>query len=257
MNKNHSWWGGLVALGILVIFMGGCAIWDQKDGKKKAQLYLKIGTSYFAKGDYPNALNQLTIAAQHNPKDPVIQHNLGLSYLVRKKYLKAESHLRKAVQLEKKYTEARNNLARVLIELSLYNEALRELEIAREDLTFPYPEKTLTHLGIVYFKIGSFEEANALLEESLSIRSNDCVSNHFLGRSYLELSEYSKAARFLNKAVDRCQSNDFDEPLYFSALAHYQTGKEEKAISTIHTLINKFPNGQYVERAHKFLEIIQ
>ena len=228
--------------------MSGCALWSQKDNKKRAQLYLKIGISYFNKGDYPNALNQLIIASQHDPRDPVIQHNLGLSYFVRKKYLKAEEHLRRAVQLERKYTEARNNLARVLIELSLYEEAFQELKISHEDLTFPYPERTLTHVGIAYFQMGSFKKALEQFKQALTINSKDCASNHFMGRSHLELAEYSKALQYLKEAIRLCRVNGFDEPLYFTALSHYHLGAEEEAIATINSLVQKFPNGKYVNR---------
>ena len=253
LTRGGQW----VVLTLLLASINGCMIFDKSEDKKRAQLHLKIGTSYFSKGDHPNALNQLMTAAQLDPQNPVIQHNLGLAYFVRKKYTKAEYHIRQAVQIEKKYTEARSNLGRVLIELSLYKEAIDELKIAQEDLTFPYPEKPLIHSGIAYFKLGLFQQALELLKKSLEIQPKNCASNSFMGRSYFELKEYPRAIQSLNQAIDFCKGFDFDEPHYYSALSYYQMRKKAKAITTLENLISQFPKGEYIDRAHKLLEIIR
>ena len=247
----------ITILTLTIISINGCALFDKSKRQKQAQLYLKIGTGHLSKGDYPNALNQLMIAAELDPKDPVIQNNLGLSYFVREKYIKAEKHLREAVKIEKKYTEARNNLGRVLIELSLHKEAIKELKIAQEDLTFPYPEKPLIYLGIAHFNLGLFREAIDAFKRSLQIKPENCAASSFLGRSHFALKEYPKAAQTLDQAINSCKNMSFDEPHYYSALSYYQIGQEKQAISRLKNLVSQFPNGKYAERAHKLLEIMK
>ena len=255
MNQTTRW----MVLTLLLTSMAasGCALFNKSDKKKRAQLHLKIGTGYLSNSDYPNALNQLIIAAQLDSKNPVIQHNLGLAYFAREKHTKAEEHLRKAIQLEKTYTEARNNLGRVLIELSLYKEAIKELKIAQEDLTFPYPEKSLIYSGIAYFKLGLFRRALDSLKKSLEIKPNDCTANNFLGRSYFELKEYPRATQSLDQAIDFCKGANFDEPHYYSALSHYRMGQKSQAVTRLEELINQFPHGEHIDPAHRLLEIMR
>ncbi len=242
---------------LIACFLGGCSSFHKSAEKKRAQLHLKMGVGYLSKGDHPNALNQFILAAQLDAKDPVIQHNLGLAYFARKRYVRAEEYLRRAVELEAGYTEARNNLGRSLIELSMYKEAIQELETARRDLTFPYVEKTLAYLGIAYFKLGRFKKSIQFFKEALLIKPTDCTSQNFLGRSYFELKQFSRATRTLDRAITLCQGVAFDEPYYYSALGYYQMGQTGHAIAKLEALIRQLPRGAHVDHAHRLLRILE
>ena len=251
--------GVLAALCLVMtmLLISSCAFFPSQENKKRARLHLKIGTSYLARGDYPDALNQLLLAAKLDPRSPIVQHNLGLAYFVRKKYILAERHMRRALQLEKKYTEARNNLARVLIELSLYQEAIDELNISLADLTFPHPNRTLFYLGLANFKLKEFQQSSHFLSQSLDIEPKDCSANNLLGRSYFELKKYSQASKFLDQAINLCKGSRFDEPFYYSALNHYQMGRRNKAVTILEEMMHRFPKGKYLALAKEALTLIK
>src|ERR1700730_8839394 len=127
--------------------------------KERARLHLELGVSHLAQGDYPNALNELNQAEQLDPNNPAIENNLGLAYTVRNRPKEAEQHYRKALELDPKYTDARANLGRLMIDAKKYDEALAELGQVENDLTYPYPEKALSLIGMVYFNKAKYKKA--------------------------------------------------------------------------------------------------
>ncbi|RYZ81629.1 MAG: tetratricopeptide repeat protein, partial [Proteobacteria bacterium] len=112
----------------------GCASMREKDSEK-AELYLKMGASQFENGNLPGAMSALLQAEKLDDKNPVIQNTLGITYFARQRNDLAEKHIRRAVELDKTYSEARNNLSRVLLQVGKYDEAEKQIRIVLDDLT--------------------------------------------------------------------------------------------------------------------------
>ena len=223
----------------------------------RAELHLQIGTAMLAKGNYPGALQELLVAEKMEPKNPVIQNNLALAYFVRQKYREAEGHLKAALAESPNYTDARNNLGRVYIETAQYDLAISVLQKANEDLTYAYPDKTLTNLGIAYFNKGEFSVALEYLKKSLAIRRENCLTFNYYGRCLFELSEFQLAADSFDQAIELCKSSQFDEPNYFAALSYYKLGDRPRAIARLEELVTRFPQGRYSDQSKSMLELIR
>ena len=222
-----------------------------------AQLHLRLGTSYMNSSNYPQALNELLIAEKLDSTDAVIQNNLGLAYYFRGRPDLAEQHLRKAVSLKNDYTDAKNNLGRVLIDLDNAKEAVTVLSAASSDLTYPYPEKPLLNLGMAYFAIGNLSAATDSLKKSIQYQRDNCLAQSFLGRVFYEQKIFDKAAEQLDKAAGFCLKSQYDEPNYYGALSYYQVGQKSKAEARLQEIINLYPNGKYSSKAKSMLEIIR
>src|SRR6185436_7492020 len=97
-----------------------------------------------------------------------------LAYYVRGKYKPAEEKYRAALKEAPRFSEAKNNLGRLMIDVGRTNEALRLLHEVEGDLTYEYPEKTLSNLGMAYFTQGNFKKAEESLARSLEIRRQSC-----------------------------------------------------------------------------------
>ena len=79
--------------------------------KKKAQLYFDQGTAELVNKRYTQALEYLLKAQELNPDDTRIFNNLGMSYYFKGKREKALTYLKRSVELDKRNSDARNNLA--------------------------------------------------------------------------------------------------------------------------------------------------
>lgn len=220
-------------------------------------LHQQIGTNHLMNGNYPEALSELLTAERLDSNDPSIQNNLALAYFVRDRLDLAEKHTRKALAIDPKFSDARNNLARILIERAKYPEAIKELQAVINDLTYPNPEKPLTNLGIAYFSMGQYEKAKENFAKAIDYKRDDCQAQSYFGRCLYEMKDYKRALESLDRAVGFCMRSQYDEPHYYSALTLYQLGQSNKAITRFEEIIKLYPNGSYVEKSRSMLETIK
>lgn len=241
---------------IFTLSLSGCASWLSED-KETAELHLRIGTAHLDNGNYPQALGELMQAEKLDPSSPQIQNNLGLAYFAREKLDLAEEHLRKAISLNGNYSDAKNNLGRVLIERRKYNDAISVLTPVINDLTYNQPEKPLLNVGTAYFKMNDFRTARSFFLKSLEYQRDSCIANSYYGRSLFELKDFKNAAEALDRGIGYCQKLQYDEPHYYSALAYYQIGDPARAQVRLEELIKLYPNGKYRDRAKTMLETMK
>ncbi len=216
-----------------------------------------VGTSQLQDGSYPQALEELLRAQSYDPTNPAIQNNLGLAFFMRERFDLAEIHIRKALEINATYTDARNNLSRVLIERGQYPLAIAEAQKVIDDLTYPNPEKGLINQGVAFFKLNQFQRAKENFLKALGFQRDNCLANSFYGRSLLELKDHKNASEALDTAVGFCQRMQFDEPHYYSALAYFELGQKAKSENRFEELIRLYPQGKFSGKAKSMLEIIR
>ncbi len=238
----------------MMVFVSSCA--SSQKNKERAVLLLRSGTGYLTQGLYPAALRELLSAAELDPSNPIIQNNLGLAYFVREKFDLAEKHVSRAIQLDSKYTDARNNHGRVLIELGQYEEAKAQLQNVLADLTYPEPEKAWFNFGLLYFRQGQFDAAKDKFAEGIRTNRQHCLSQTYYGRSLLELKDFDRAATALDAAVGLCKNSQNDEPHYYSGISYYKLGRTDKAVARMEEVMRLYPKGHYAKKAESMLQIM-
>jgi type IV pilus assembly protein PilF len=236
--------------------MVACASWREKD-PEKADLYLKMGASQFDNGNYPAAMSALLQAEKLDDKNPVIQNTLGITYFARQRNDLAEQHIRRAIDLNPKYSEARNNLARVLIQEARYKEAEKEVRIVLDDLTYPSIDKAYVNLGLSQFNQKQYADAKESFLRAMNATRDNCVANAYYGRSIFEMGDYEKAAGALDNAIGFCQKSLYDEPHYYSALTYYRLGLKEKSVARFEEIIKFYPEGKFRDKAKAMLALIR
>jgi len=239
---------------LLTLLLSACA--STSKNKERAEFMLRTGTAHLVRGNYPAALRDLLAAEKLDPRNPVVQNNLGLAYFVRDRYDLAETHIAKAIELDPKYSEARNNYGRVLIELARYNEAIRQLEIVTQDLTYQQPEKAWINMGLAHFRQGQFARARDKFAESIRIQRQSCLGQTYFGRSLLELGQYDRAAATLDAAVEFCKDDGLEDPQYFSGISYYKLGRTDKAVARMEEILRLYPRGTYAKKAEEMLKIM-
>jgi Tfp pilus assembly protein PilF len=235
----------------------GCSSFHAEDDKK-AQLHLQMGASLLSEGNNPQALKEFLEAERlDSKKDPNIQQFLGMAYMVRDRYKESESHFLKALRWNPKFTEARYNYSQMLIQAKRYDDALKELMTAKEDLTYSQPEQILTSIGFVYFKKHEYTKAAHFFQQSLVVKENDCVAETLLGRAQLEMHHYQESTGTFDTAIKLCRDLNADEPLFYSGLSYFKIGDRTKALSRLDDLTKKFENSQFSSQARILLDILR
>ena len=229
----------------------------RKEDRETALLHLGSGTALLNDGNFPQALSELMAAESLDPDNPTIQNNLGLTYFFRERTDLAETHVRKALKINPNYTDARNNLSRILIERGKYHEAILEARAAINDLTYTNPEKPLINLGVAQFKLAQFENSKKTFQKAVEIQRDNCLAQSYYGRSLFELRDFRRAAEALDRAVGFCQRSQFDEPHYYSALSYFELGLNDKAEARFEELLKLYPQGKYVDKTKTMLDTIK
>lgn len=233
-----------------------CAVFSSRDSEK-AELFLRMGASQFENGNYPAALSDLLQAEKLDPLNPAVQNNLGLVYFMRQRLDLAEKHLRNALSLNSRFSDARNNLARVLIEQGRFKEAEKETRTVIDDLTYPSVEKAYINLGLAQFNQKNYGESKQSFLNAINTVRDNCIANTYYGRSFFELQDYANAATALDTAIGFCQRALFDEPHYYSALTYYRLGNKEKSIARFSEIVKLYPEGRYREKSKAMLEMLR
>jgi Tfp pilus assembly protein PilF len=232
-----------------------CKSTENARNKQVADLHLRLGTNNLERGNYPDALKDLLTAESLAPNDPLIQNNLGLAYFMREKYDQAEIHIRKAVDAEPTFTDAKNNLGRVLIEKKKFAEAKKYLNEVLEDLTYPMPGKAHINLGLAYFGEQAYGEAKDHFLKAINFDRENCLAQNYYARSLLELKEFRRAITAFDKAEAFCAKQSFDEPSYYSAVTSFRMGEAYKAKLKFEALVEK--NSSFRDKAEQMLEVLR
>lgn len=240
---------------MLTLLVTGCASAPKAD-KERAVLHMQMGTGFLQQGLYPQAMAELMKAEQLDPTNPQILNNLGLSYYVRGKSKQAEAKFRTAIKIQKDFTDAKNNLARVLLDQERPRDAIKYLNEAEGDLTYPAADKTYANLGMAHFALGNYQQAETYLLRSLEMRRQNCVTALYYGRTLMELKRAEQSAQMLDQAVEYCRSSRFEDPLYFSAMSYFSLGEKEKTKARLEELLKEYPKSKYVAKAKGMLELL-
>jgi type IV pilus assembly protein PilF len=166
-------------------------------------------------------------------------------------------HYTRATELSPKFTEAKNNLARVYIEVKQYIKAESLLNQVIEDLTYTNQATAYMNYGLMRFNQKRFADAKVLFRKVLESDREYCFAQVYLGRSYLELGENQDAVVQLEKAAPLCLPRKIDEAHYFSAIAHYRLGQKDKSLLRFQEVTQLFPDGANFLSAQKMIQIIK
>jgi Sporulation related domain. len=178
---------------IWFVFFLSCAP-TTKEGQVKDWLYYyDLGMSALSAKNYSEAIANFFIATQKAPNEPKVWNALGIAYMEVLEYEKAESAFRRALEVDKKFTEARLNLGVMYFRTKDYEKALREIRTALADEAFPHKHIAFYYLARVYKAI---DNQNLYLE---NLRKATAYNPMFfeaqleLANAYEEMGDYRSA----------------------------------------------------------------
>lgn len=241
-----------------LFWLGSSLISCQGPGKSRQSSihHYRLGTGLLQKKQYRQSLQQLKIAHDLDSRNHNILNNLGLVYYFLGEFEESIYHLKKALSHKSDYSEAHNNLGRVYIEVRDYEQARIHLNRALADLTYPNRDKVFVNLGLSHFRGGNLALAEPFFLKAIAANRENCLGYNYLGRSLIELKKFKRAVKSLNQAIYHCRENNFDESHYFSAVALFQSGKKNRAISRLQEAQKLYPKGPYQRKVKTMLELM-
>lgn len=186
---------------IFIFLMTSCAAQDPTHNRRLAEAKRDVGEAYMRQGDYTAALRELLEAEKLYPEDHIVQNDLGICYMNKKRMADAISHFKKAVAIKSNYAPARNNLGTAYLALKEWDTAIEIFKGISKDALYGTPHYPLSNIGLAFYHKGDYHTALRYYKEALKIKENFANALRGAGRSYLALNDGRMALRYLQRAV--------------------------------------------------------
>ena len=152
---------------------------SKKDPEKAAKVRTQLAVEYIKSGDLDAAKRALDQSLEQNPRDA--QANMMMGVLLQQEgsklnMEKADGYFRRAISIEPKNAQARNNYGTYLYQVERYNDALEQLTIAGATLGYDQRSRSLENAGRIYLKLGDVANAEKTFKKALQANRDSYVS---------------------------------------------------------------------------------
>ncbi len=213
---------------VLSAGMIACAGGQRVKNEKQSEALRRVGEAYLAEGKHTLALRELLRAEQLNPKDYLLQGDLGMAYMGKGHFDDAIAHFKKALKIKPDFAPAKNNLGTAYLAKGDFDKAIPIFKGLTDDILYSTPHYPLYNLGWAYFQKKDYVEAEKYFREALELRPEFVMARRWLGRTYLERGMVDKAIEELKRAVARAPKSG---PVHFDlGRAYLMAGRGDLAL---------------------------
>lgn len=151
----------------------------KKDPEKAAKVRTQMAAEYIRSGDLDAAKRALDQALEADSRDSTA--NMMMGVLLQQEgskpnMEKADSYFSRAISLDPKNAQARNNYGTYLYQLKRYNDAIQQFSIAGATLGYDQRYRALENLGRTYIKLGDMANAVKAFKQALQVNRQSTVS---------------------------------------------------------------------------------
>jgi len=201
--------------------------------KKDADIHYELGVDALHQNNPSTAFRELFKALGMSPNDPKIHNTIGLVYMGKEMFEKAEASFKKAIEIKPAYSDAWNNLGALYLSLGRWDSAIKACENAATDVLYPYPWLPENNIGWAWFKKGDFKQAMYHLERAVRDNPRFCRGWEHLGQVYLALGKPEKAEPAFRKSIERCPGFQFPEAHFHLAVCLEKLGRKKDAAAEL------------------------
>lgn len=253
LKRSISWivWSQLIVL--LIFCFAGC-VKTPEELKEEARPYMDRGIRYLQMRNATGALTELLKAVEINPDDPQTHNWLGLAYYLKNKYVDSEKHLKKAIELDQNYSEARNNLGATYMAMKKWDLAIEQYKIITNDVLYRSPDMAFNNLGKAYFEKGMLDDAVECYQKSIELFDGLPISHNNLGVVWLKKKKFEDARREFERAIELLP--DYAEPHYGLAKTYVQLKMLDEAVKEFKEVIRLDPSGSLGDSSREYISIL-
>ena len=155
-SQTQNKWTLVLFLTALVMLFSftGCAGKKAAEKTKASQYHYKMAANYFAEQMAQQAIRELTLSIEADPKNADALHLLGFIYLGRRNYVQAIDYMRKAAGAREEFYICLNNLGTAYMAAGRWEEAVEIYEELIAKPMYNTPELAYNNLGWSYHKVG-------------------------------------------------------------------------------------------------------
>jgi type IV pilus assembly protein PilF len=242
----------LLLLAGLFLF-SGCGP-DEKN-IQRADSHYGLGHHALQQGDPTSAVRELYEAEKLNPRDPAIQHLLGMALSAKGKYTDALEHYRKALELDPKYTEVHNAMGATYLEMGKWDEAIQEFNLVLKDFLYMTPFLVHNNLGWAFYKKGDLKNAVENYRKAIGMKPDFALAHYNLGIAYRDGKQTDQALAAFRQAT-RIVPGLVDAHFQLGKL-YFETGKKAEAQKSFQEVVRLAPQSEAAQMAQQYLDLLK
>jgi type IV pilus assembly protein PilF len=143
------------------------------DSLQRARAFTNLAGAYYTRAQYKVALDELRKAITADSGYGPAYDVYGLIYMDLEEDKLAEENFRRAIELDRNDSEARNNYGWFLCTRGRYQEGLEQFSAALSNPLYTRPEQAMTNAGLCAEKSGDLMLAEANLVKSLKLQPDN------------------------------------------------------------------------------------
>jgi Tfp pilus assembly protein PilF len=195
---------------VVVAALSACVHVPSAQDRHAAEIHHDLGVEALRGGRFPDALKEFDAAIALDDEFSEAWRGRGLVLdLGYGKVSEAEKAYRHAIEIRPSFSEAHNDLGQLLARTGRYDGAMREFDLALENMLYKEPFVARCNKGLATFGSGRREEGIALMRATANTWPAYCRCRRDLGRTLLgekrtkeAIDELSAYARFCEKIPD-------------------------------------------------------
>ncbi len=200
---------------LLLAITYSCTPFSNKDVEAQWRYYYDLGMSAYYSKNFSEATANLHKAARVKENEPTIWNALGQVYMEVGEWEKAENSLKKALEIDKDFTDARLNLGILYLRTKRYKEAKEYLQRSIEDETFEKKHIAYFYMAKLKRELDDKDSYLKNLKKATAYNPMFIEAQMELGSAYMEIREYEKA----EKVYISLLNNNFKYPVVYLSLA--------------------------------------
>lgn len=169
---------------LVSLWLCGCAAIPQGGGDasaktvdsetgQRARAFTELASAYYARGQYKVALDELRKAITAETRYGPAYNVYGLIYMELAEDKLAEENFRRAIELDRNDSEARNNFGLFLCTRGRHDEGLDQFANALRNPLYPFPERAMANAGLCAERKGDLALAEANLLKALKLQPDN------------------------------------------------------------------------------------
>lgn len=208
----------------------------------RARIHTELAALYYARGQHAIALQEVDIALAADANYAPAHNVLGLVHAELREDAKAEASFRRAISLQRNYSEAHNNYGWFLCQRGRIDAAVQQFEAALANPLYASPERALTNAGLCSLQKGDLAAAESYLERALRRAPNQPLALVALADVHARQGRLIQARNLLKQAASQAELNA--RGLWLGVRVERQLGDHVSESSYAIQLQRRFPDSE-------------
>lgn len=239
---------------ILAALVGCVSVEKTQSDQEKASYHYILGVTALNERQPTEALKEFLQAEKFDARDPEIQAGLAQAYWLKSAYELSEKHYKNAIELSDDDPQYHNNLAALYLSTERYDDAIREFQVAADNLLFDRAELAWTGIGQANTHKQDYQAAQDAFKKAMQVNPRYYMAPFRLGELYYNQDRPAEALDMFTRSLELAPG--FVDAHYWQGLVYMKMKETEKAKAAFLRVLQMEPQGETARLAANYLKII-